>query len=521
MAGPARTVWPFMAASLPMLLVSLNNLVVTNALPEISTDLGTTVSELQWVVNGYILAFAGLLLTAAALGDRYGRRAVFLGGIMVFAIGSAGCALSDSTTTLVLARVVQGLGAAAVQPLSLTLVAGAVPEHARSTAIGLWGGVNGLGVALGPLVGGAVTEGLSWQWIFWVNVPFALLAAALVLKVISESRGRDRRLDVLGMLLVTGGVTLAVWVIVRAGDTGWTSAPVLVAGLGAVALLTLFVRWERRAKAPLLPLRFYRVPAFVLSNVASLAMFFGVFGSIFFLAQYMQGPLGFSPFEAGLRTLPWTAMPMVVAPLVGPFIDRIGGGRLMTAGLLIQAGALAWIATVARIDLNYERLVPALLTAGIGMGLVFAPTMAVVLGSVRPHEHGKASGANNTLREVGGALGIAVLTTVFSAHFVDTTDLFRLRAELLSPVDTAEAFVRGMRWAIWLGAVVVALGGVASAFIPRRPRGAADAPAATEELPAGTHEAPADRPLPPVDARPWTSRSEVPSARINPRTGLH
>ncbi|GFE13616.1 MFS transporter [Streptomyces glebosus] len=503
MAGPARTAWPFLAASLPMLLVSLNNLVVTNALPEISSDLHTTVSQLQWVVNGYILAFAGLLLTAAALGDRYGRRAVFLGGILVFAAGSAGCALSDSTTTLIVARVLQGLGAAAVQPLSLTLVAGAAPQHARSTAIGLWGGVNGLGVALGPLVGGAVTEGLSWQWIFWVNVPVALLAALLVLKVISESRGQDRRLDLLGMLLVSGAVTLAVWLIVTAGDAGWRSVPVLAAGCGAAGLFVLFILWERRAKAPLLPLRFYRVPAFVLSNVASLAMFFGVFGSIFFLAQYMQGPLGFSPFEAGLRTLPWTAMPMVVAPLVGPFIDRIGGGRLMTAGLLIQAGALAWIASIARLDLNYGRLVPALLTAGIGMGLVFAPTMAVVLNSVRPHEHGKASGANNTLREVGGALGIAVLTTVFSAHFVDTRDLFKLRAELLSPVDTAAAFVRGMRWAIGLGAAVVALGGVAAAFIPHRARAdtSADASAA-QEGPSGNDAHRSDGPAPSARVRP-------------------
>jgi EmrB/QacA subfamily drug resistance transporter len=472
MAVRGRTVWPFLAASLPMLLVSLNNLVVTNALPEISSDLHTTVSELQWVVNGYILAFAGLLLTASALGDRYGRRAVFVAGILVFAAGSAGCGLSGSMTTLVLARVVQGLGAAAVQPLSLTLVAGAASERGRSKAIGLWGGVNGLGVALGPLVGGAVTEGLSWRWIFWVNVPVALAAVVLVLKVILESRGEDRRLDLPGMLLVTGAVTLAVWAIVSSTDEGWTSAPVLLAGCAGVCLLVLFVHWERRARAPLLPLRFYRLPAFVLSNAACLAMFFGVFGSIFFLAQYMQGPLGFSPLEAGLRTLPWTAMPMVVAPLAGPFIDRLGGGRLMTAGLFLQAGALAWIASIARLDLNYERLVPALLLAGVGMGLVFAPAMAVVLGSVRAHEHGKASGANNTLREVGGALGVAVLTTVFSAHFVDTSDLFAMRARLLSPVDTAEAFVRGMRWAIWLGAVVVSLGGVASSFIPRRPRDA-------------------------------------------------
>ncbi|MDH6121816.1 MFS transporter [Kitasatospora sp. GAS204B] len=468
MTGRARTALAFLAASLPMLMVSLNNLVVTNALPEISRDLSTDVAQLQWVVNGYILAFAGLLLTAAALGDRYGRRTVFLCGITLFAAGSIGCALSHSVATLVAARVLQGVGAAAVQPLSLTLVAEAAPANRRSAAIGMWGGVNGLGVALGPLVGGAVTEGMSWQWIFWVNVPVAVVAIGLVLRVITESKGRDASLDLPGMLLVTSAVTLAVWVIVQAGRAGWTSPVVVLGGAGAAALLVLFVLWERVAKAPLLPLRFYRVRAFVLSNVASLAMFFGVFGSIFFLAQYFQGPLGFSPLAAGLRTLPWTAMPMVVAPLVGPFIDRIGGGRLMTAGLLLQAGALAWIAWVARFDLDYGALVPALLAAGVGMGLVFAPTMAVVLGSVQPHEAGKASGANNTIREVGGALGIAVLTTVFHAHFVDTSDLYKLRATLLSPVDTAQAFVRGMRWVIFVGAAVVALGGVGAACIPRR-----------------------------------------------------
>ncbi|QMU71583.1 MFS transporter [Streptacidiphilus sp. P02-A3a] len=489
MAGRARTALAFLAASLPMLMVSLNNLVVTNALPEISSSLSTSVSGLQWVVNGYILAFAGLLLTGAALGDRYGRRTVFLGGIVLFTLGSIGCALSDSVTTLVAARVLQGLGAAAVQPLSLTLVAGAVPESRRSAAIGMWGGVNGLGVALGPLVGGAVTEGLSWQWIFWVNVPVALVAMILVPTVLAESKGQDRSLDLLGMLLVSGTVTLAVWVIVNAGSVGWGSPVTLGGGVGTALLLAAFMRWERVAKSPLLPLHFYRIPAFVLSNIASLAMYFGVFGSIFFLSQYLQGPLGFSPLTAGVRTLPWTAMPMVVAPIVGPFIDRIGGGRLMTAGLVIQAGALAWIAAIARIDLPYAQLVPPLLFAGVGMGLVFAPTMAVVLGSVRQHEYGKASGANNTVREVGGALGVAVLTTVFRAHFVDTSDLFKLRQELLSPVDSATAFVRGMKWVIWLGAGVVAIGGLAAAFIPRRLLGSTAAPAEqSASEPAGSAE---------------------------------
>ncbi|MTD58852.1 MFS transporter [Amycolatopsis pithecellobii] len=470
MSGNRRAGAAFLAASAPMLMVSLNNLVVTNALPEISSALGSRIPDLQWVVNGYILAFAGMLLTAAALGDRYGRRRVFLLGIIVFAVGSAACALAGSVLALVLGRVVQGIGAAAVQPLSLTLVTGAVPPSRRNAAIGMWGGVNGLGVALGPLVGGAVTEGLSWQWIFWVNVPVAVLAFVLVLRTLGESRGADRMLDLPGMALSTAAVTTGVWVIVHAGGSGWTG-PLSLGGMaGAILLAVLFVRRERRARYPLLPLRFYRERAFVLSNVASLAMFFGVFGSIFFLSQYLQGPLGYSPLEAGLRTLPWTAMPMLVAPLIGPLIDRIGGGRLMAAGLLLQAGALGWIAAVARIDLPYARLVPALLIAGVGMGLMLAPAMAVVLGSVRPPEYGKASGANNTLREVGGALGVAVLTTIFRAHFVDTTDLVALRAQLLSPVDSAEAFVRGMRWAIWVGVAVVAAGGVAACFLRRGPR---------------------------------------------------
>jgi EmrB/QacA subfamily drug resistance transporter len=454
--------WAIVASSVPMFMVSLNNLVVTNALYEIGLDLNADVEQLQWVVNAFILAFAGLLLTGAALGDRFGNRRVFLWAIAVFSAGSVACAFAGSVDTLIAARVLQGVGAAAVLPLSLTLVAGAVPERKRSLAIGLWGGINGMAVAVGPLVGGAVTEGLDWQWIFWINVPVGLVAVPLVLWAVRESTGSDRSLDLLGMLLVCSAVTVTVWGIVEAHDAGWTSTRILGAFGLAAALLVAFVLWERRVAHPLLPLRFYRIPAFVLSNLSSLAMFFGVFGSIFFLAQFLQGPLGFSAFGAGLRTLPWTAMPMLVAPLAGAFTDRIGGGRLITAGLLLQAAGLGWIATIAATDLEYARLVPPMIVAGLGMGLVFAPLSAVVLGSVRPIEFGKASGANNTVREVGGALGIAVLVTVFQGYFDDTV--------IRSPADAAQAFVNGMVPAIWVGVGIVVLGAVAAAFIPRRLR---------------------------------------------------
>jgi len=471
--------WAVVASSVPMFMVSLNNLVVTNALYVIGQDMSADVEQLQWVVNAFILAFAGLLLTGAALGDRFGHRRVFLWAIAVFSAGSVACALAGSVAALIAARVVQGIGAAAVLPLSLTLLAAAVPERKRSLAIGLWGGINGMAVAVGPLVGGAVIEGLDWQWIFWINVPVGLVAVPLVLWAIRESRGADRSLDLLGMLLVCSAVTVTVWGIVEAHDAGWASTRILAAFGLAAALLVAFVLWERRVAYPLLPLRFYRVPAFVLSNLSSLTMFFGVFGSIFFLAQYLQGPLGFSAFEAGLRTLPWTAMPMFVAPLAGAFTDRIGGGRLITVGLLLQAAGLGWIATLATADLAYARLVPPMVLAGLGMGLVFAPLSAVVLGSVRPNEAGKASGANNTVREVGGALGIAVLVTVFQGYFDDTV--------IRSPADAAQAFVNGMVPAIWVGVAVVVLGAVAAAFIPRRLRPAE--PAA--EVAAGARPVPA------------------------------
>ncbi|MFC9325011.1 MFS transporter [Kitasatospora sp. NPDC057015] len=454
----SRALPALLATSVPMFMVSLDNLVVTNALNEMSADLRVGQSELQWVVNGYVLAFAGLLLAGAALGDRFGRRRVFLGGVALFTLGSAACGLSGTAEQLIAARALQGAGAAAILPVSLTLAVAAVPAARRALAVGVWGGVNGLGVAVGPLAGGLVTEGLDWHWIFWINVPVGLLALPFVRRAVRESRGPEGALDVTGIALITAAVVGAVWGIVGAADHGWTGPRTLVGLGGGLALLALFAVQQRRARLPLVPPRMYRIRSFMLSNTVALAMYFGVFGSIFFLAQYLQGPMGYSPFEAGLRTLPWTAAPVVVVPLASALVPRIGGGLLQAAGCVMQALALGWLALLVGPGVSYGSLVPALALAGLGMGLVFAANPATVIGSVAEHEHNKASGVNNTVREFGGALGIAVLTTVYSQAF-----------KAHAAAGPGPAFEYGLRQSLWLGAAVVLLGAVAGLLI-RRPR---------------------------------------------------
>ncbi|GAA2953068.1 MFS transporter [Streptomyces enissocaesilis] len=457
----SAVLWALLATSVPMFMVSLDNLVVTNALADIARDFRTTQPELQWVVNGYVLPFAGLLLAGAALGDRIGRRRVFVWGVVLFTAASAACALAGSIGELVAARVAQGAGAAMILPVSLTLAVAAVTEKRRNLAVGVWGGVNGLGIAFGPLAGGLVTEGLDWSWIFWINVPVGVIAVPLALWALKESRGVQRHLDIAGMTLVAGAVVAAVWGVVQAAEHGWSHRGALLGLAAAAALLAGFVVWERRTSRPLVPLRLYRLPAFLLSNAVSLAMYFGVFGSIFFLAQFMQGPMGYSPFEAGLRTLPWTAAPMAVVPLASLLVDRIGGGVLQALGCALQAVALAWFALVIGPGLAYAAMVVPMVLAGVGMGLVFAANPATVIASVEESEHNTASGVNNTVREFGGALGIAVLTTVFthgSAGHVAA-----------GPRAGAAAFTAGLQPALWLGALVVALGAVAALLI-RRPR---------------------------------------------------
>jgi len=456
-----RSAWTLAIVSIALFMVTLDNLVVTTALPSIRADLGASLEDLEWTVNAYTLAFAVLMLTGAALGDRFGRRRLFLVGMGVFTVASAAAALAPDTATLIAARAVQGLGAAIVLPLTLTLLSEAFPADRRGVALGIWSGVSGLGVALGPLVGGAVVDGISWQWIFWLNVPIGLVLLPLAARMLVESRGPARALDLTGLALGSAGLLGVVYATVRGNVAGWGSAEILGAYAAGGLLLAAFLAWERRTPEPLLPLGFFRSRAFSATNAVSLAMFFGIFGSIFLLAQFFQTVQGMSPLEAGLRTLPWTGMPMIVAPIAGALSDRIGSRPLMAAGLALQAGAIAWIAAITGVTVPYGELVPAFVMAGTGMALVFAPAANAVLSAVRADQAGQASDATNTIREIGGVLGVAVLAAVFSGA-----------GGYASP----QGVVDGLVPAMWVGAVVLAAGALAALLVPGR-RASAVAPA--------------------------------------------
>ncbi|WP_406238154.1 MFS transporter [Nocardia sp. NBC_01009] len=450
--GRARPLAAVLAAvGIPMFMVTLDNLVVTNALPVIRTELGASLGDLQWFVNAYTLAFASLLLTATAIGDRLGRRRVFLSGIALFTVASAACALAADPWMLIAARAIQGFGAAAVMPLSLTLLSSAVPEKMRSAAIGIWGGISGLGVALGPLIGGAVVEGLSWQWIFWINVPIGVLVVPFAARVLAESYGGKRRLDPLGLALSASGVLAVVWGVVHGADDGWTSTGVLSALLGGAVLLGCLIAWELKTPDPMLPLRLFRSRAFRVSNTTVFTFSVGVFGSIFLLAQYFQVVQGYGPLQSGIRTMPWTLAPMVVAPLAGLIVDRVGARTLLATGQAALAVALAWMAAISTVDASYGSFIGPFLLGGIGMGLTFAPGATVVMASAAPEDRAMASGTNNTIREVGVAMGVAVLASVFASH-----------GSYLSP----QSFVDGMVPAVWVGAGIVAVGAVVAWLLP-------------------------------------------------------
>jgi EmrB/QacA subfamily drug resistance transporter len=465
-----RAGWTFAIVSVALFMVTLDNLVVSTALPTIRVDLGASLESLEWTVNAYTLAFAVLLLTGAALGDRFGRRRMFGIGIGLFTLSSAAAALAPSTDALVAARAAQGLGAAIVLPLTLTLLSAAVPVEKRGLALGAWSGISGLGVALGPVVGGAVVDGISWHWIFWINVPIGLALVPLSRRFLSESYGPAGRLDLPGIGLAGAGLLGVVYGIVRGEALGWTS-PTIVASIGVgLVLVAAFLAWERRAPAPMLPLRFFRSRAFSATNATSLAMFFGVFGSIFLLSQFFQTTQGLSPLQSGLRVLPWTIMPIFIAPIAGLLSDRIGARPLMASGLALQAIAIGWLAAVTTPTVAYSALLVPFVLAGTGMALVFAPAANAVLASVKPEEAGQASGATNAIRELGGVLGVAVLASVFTAN---------------GGYGSPQEYVDGMTAALPIGAGVLGAGALLALLIPGKSRtteaGEAQAPVLAAE----------------------------------------
>jgi EmrB/QacA subfamily drug resistance transporter len=475
LANKSRAALTLAVTGIALFMTSLDNLVVGVALPSIRADLGGSIEALEWTVNAYTLAFAVLLVTGAALGDRFGRKRMFLAGVATFTGASALAALAPSIEALIAARALQGLGAAIVTPLTLTLISEAFPPERRAAALGIWGGISGLGVALGPVVGGAVVEGIAWQWIFWINVPIGLALIPLASRVLAESHGPDRVLDLRGLGLVGAGLFGLTFGIVRSEALGWASATVVVSITAGLALLAAFVRHELRTKAPMLPMRLFRSRAFSATNGLSFAMFFGAFGSIFLLSQFFQTAQEYGAFEAGARTLPWTAMPMFVAPLAGAVAARIGTRPLMAAGLALQAVGLGWMGIILSPDNQFVELIAPFVITGVGMSLVFPTAAEAVLASVRSQEAGKASGATNAIREVGGVLGVAVLASVFAAN---------------GGYESPQAFTDGVAAALPIAVVVLAAGAVLALLTPGR-RPAEIAVAGRAATPGEMAEAPA------------------------------
>ena len=407
-------VWVLVIAAAASFMAALDTLVVTTALTTIRLDFGASIEQLEWTVNAYNLSFAVLMMTAAALGDRFGRRLVFAAGLGLFAVASAACALAPDVGWLIAARAIQGVGAAIITTLALALVSGAFPPERRASALGIFFAITGLAVAGGPLVGGAIVEGIEWPWIFWLNVPIGLALVPLALRRMPESFGPDSGIDIRGLALITAGAFGLVWGLVRGNVAGWDSFEVVAMLAGGALLVAAFVAWELRAREPMLPMRFFRSRAFSAGNAAIFFALASLFCGVFFIAQFMQTGLGSGPLEAGLRLLPWTATLFFVAPIAGALVDRFGERPFLVAGPLLQAAGMGWIALIAGPGMAYSEMIAPLMVAGVGVSMSFPAAQNAVVGSVPEAALGKASGVNMTMRELGGVFGIALSVAVFA-----------------------------------------------------------------------------------------------------------
>lgn len=461
---PRHPAWTIILTSVGFFMVALDALVIITALPTIQKDVGGAFSSLQWTVNAYLLTFAAGIIPAAALSDRFGRRRTYIFGLILFALASAACALAPTIGTLIAARAIQGVGAAIVTPLSLTILASSFPRERRGGIVGAWGGIAGLAVAAGPLVGGAVTEGLGWHWIFWVNVPVGFVAAALSVPILIESRGRVAKIDMTGALIVTLGAVGLQWGLVRGNEAGWASTEVVSTLVLGCTLSALFFWWEARAPSPMLPPRLLRSRPFAAAGAVAFLMFAALFSAAFLCAQYFQVALGESPLATGLRFLPWTAMPLLVAPIAGRLADRTGPRVLLVLGLALQGVGLAWLVFSSGPAQSYASIWPAFTVVGIGISMALPTLPMAALGVVPPQDFGVASGVTNTLQRFGAAFGVAVVGAVFAA-----------RGSLVSPSN----FVDGFQPALAFSAVF-SLAGAIVALLVASPVAPADARSASE-----------------------------------------
>jgi EmrB/QacA subfamily drug resistance transporter len=458
-----RKGWTLALAGVAAFMAALDTLVVTTALPVLRVDLHASLAGLEWTVNAYNLAFACLLLTGAALGDRFGRRRMLVLGVGVFTVASAASALAPTVQALVISRALQGAGAAIVTPLTLTLISEAFPEEKRGAAIGLWGGIVGLAVAAGPVVGGAVVSGIAWHWIFWINVPIGIALMPLARRRLTESFGPRPELDLRGLVLAAAGVLGLTWGLVRANSVGWTSTEVLAALITGSLLIAVFVAWERHTDHPMIPPSLFRSRTFTAANGVSFFMYAGLFGALFLMSQLLQTALGYSPLQAGLRLLPWTLPPMFIAPIAGTLADRFGNRPFMVLGLALQATGYAWVASVASTHVDYLQLGAAFTISGIGTSFCFPTVANAIMGSIPMQEAGVASGTNSAMRELGGVVGVAVLASVFIHH---------------GGYSNPQAFISGFTPAVWVAVGLSGLGIISAVLTGGRRRAESDGPLA-------------------------------------------
>ncbi len=453
--------WALALTSVASFMVSLDTQVVATALPVIRVHLHASLAALEWTVNAYTLTFAVLLLPGAALGERLGLRRMLAVGMALFTAASAACAVAPNAGALIAARAVQGAGGALVLPLAFALLSAGFPPQRRAWAIGIFTAVTGLAVASGPVVGGAVAQGIAWPWIFWLNVPLGLALVPLVLTKLSAGTRAPARLDPLGLVLATGAALGIVWALIRAGSLGWGSPQIIVTLVAGTVLAGAFIGWEVRAAHPMVPLRLFRIRAYSAGNAVCLCVFAVLFGMVFFMAQFLQTGLGYGPFGAGLRLLPGWGTLVVIAPFAGALIRRFGERTLITGGLTVFAGALVWIALIARTGLPYADMVLPLVLAGSGISVAIPPTQSVVMTAVAPADIPKASGTFNMLRQLGGVFGVAICAAVFAAN---------------GSYASAATFTNGFGPAMGACAGLALAGAIAGLVIPARPRSVAAQP---------------------------------------------
>lgn len=465
---PVRPGWTLALASLGVFITSLDIVVVAMALPVMRTHLHASLADLDWTINAYTLAFACLLLTGAALGDRFGRKRMYIVGTLLFTLGSLLAALSTNAGELIACRTLQGVGAALLGPLTLTLIITAVPRAKLSGAIGIWAGTSGLGVALGPVIGGAIVQGFAWQAIFWLNVPVGIILAILSAMLLRESHGGKPKFDIPGVLLAAVSLFGLTWAPVRAPTVGWSSGEVIGALVGGFIFLVAFIMWERRTSYAMLPTAFFKLRGFSAGLTVTFFQQFSLIGSLFMIAQLMQTGLNHGPLAAGVRILPMACTPMVVSPLAGSLAGKRGNRPFMVAGMALQAVGFIWLTLAVHSGVNYDFLIAPMVIAGVGLSLGFPTIASTVTASVPPQSSGIASGSLRTIGQVGAAFGVAIISAVFAAH-----------GSYLS----STSFISGFRAAMWVAALVPVAGLIAALFAPAKKPTVSPVPQRTEAKP--------------------------------------